>query len=146
MTLWTNKGKYEVLGVYFNDLAEPTNLYAALATAATAPTVDINTKSELTELANGNGYTTGGIQLSRNATDFPSLTEDDAADRAYVRVKNLVWTASGGNLGPARYLILTDDNATQGSRKVLASFDLGADRTVSDTQSLTISNAELRLN
>lgn len=150
MAGWTNKGKRRMLGWAFNAETLPTNFYVALVTSAVAPTADINTKSELTELPNGNGYTTGGISLSKNTTDFPTLTEDDGTDRGYIRIKSLVWTASGGNLpasgNGARYAVLTDDNVTQGSREVLAYFDLVSDRTISDTQTLTLNTCELRLN
>jgi len=118
--------------------------------SAAAPTADINTKSELTEIATGNGYTAGGISLNRDATDFDVLTEDDTNDRALIQIKDLVWTASGGNLpasgNGARYAILTDDNVTLGSREVWTYFDLVSDRTVSTGQTLTLTNCELRLN
>ena len=150
MAGWTNRGKYNALNYVFRNAAEATNFYVFLATSATAPTADINTKSELTEIATGNGYTAGGISLNRDATDFDVLTEDDTNDRALIQIKDLVWTASGGNLpasgNGARYAILTDDNVTLGSREVWTYFDLVSDRTVSTGQTLTIQNAELRLN
>lgn len=145
---WTNKGRYRLLGLLAGGTL-PTNFYVALVTSATSPTVDINTLSELTEIATGNGYTAGGIQLSKNSTDFSNLTEDDTNDLASVDIKDLVWTASGGNLpasgSGARWAVLTDDNATLGSREVWAWSDLGSDRTVSDTQALTVSDWLLRL-
>ena len=150
MAGWTNRGKYNALNVVFRNSAEPANFYVFLATSAAAPTADINTKSELTEIATGNGYTAGGISLNRDATDFDVLTEDDTNDRALIQIKDLVWTASGGNLpasgSGARYAILTDDNVTLGSREVWTYFDLVSDRTVSTGQTLTLTNCELRLN
>lgn len=150
MAGWTNKLKFRILGWTFRGVALPTNFYVALVTSATAPTADTNTKSELTEIANGNGYTTGGISLTKNTTDFDVLTEDDTNDRGLVQIKDLVWTASGGSLpgsgNGARYAILTDDNATQGSREVLAYFDLTSDRSVSSGQTLTLQDCELRIN
>lgn len=149
MAGWTNKGKAQHLARLFRGVSLPTNYYVALFTSATAPTADINTKSELTEIANGNGYTTGGISLTKNTTDFDTLTEDDTNDRALVQIKDLVWTASGGSLpasgGGARYAGLTDDNGTQGSREVYHFWDLSSDRSVSDTQALTLQNCEIRL-
>jgi hypothetical protein len=148
--LITNRGKFWLLEQVFRNPAEPANLYLALVTSAVAPTVDTNTLSELTEIAAGNGYTAGGYQLTRNSTDFDVLTEDDAADRAYVQLKDIVWTASGGPLpasgNGARWAVLSDDNATLGSRLVLAAWDLTSDRTVSSGQTLTVQNAEWRLN
>lgn len=145
----TNKGKWWMLDQLFRNATENTNLYAALVTSAVAPTVDTNTLSELTQIASGNGYTTNGIALTRNSTDFDVLTEDDSADTAYVEMRDLVWTASGGTLpgsgSGARYLVLTDDNATAGSRLVLAWWDLTSDRSVSSGQTLTVSDARITL-
>lgn len=150
MAGFTNKGKYHLLNIALRNGTEPTNFYVALVTSATAPTADTNTLSQLTEIATGNGYTTGGYSLNRDSTDFDTMTEDDSADRGYAQVKDIVWTASGGNLpasgSGARYAVLTDDNATVGSREVWAYWDLTSDRTVSTGQTLTLQNLELRLN
>ena len=143
----TNKLKYKLLGWIFRAATAPTNFYVALITNAAEPTADTDTKTGLTELANGNGYTTGGISLAKNDTDFDVWTEDDANDYAYVQIKDLVWTASGGTLPAsgtgAYYAILTDDNATDGSREVYAKWDVGTNVTVSSGQALTLQNAEL---
>lgn len=150
MAGWTNRGKFNTLNYIFRNATEVTNFFVALFTSATAPTADLNTKSELTEVASGNGYTTGGISLNRDSTDFDVLTEDDTNDRGLIQIKDLVWTASGGSLpgsgNGARYAGLSDDNATQGSREIWAYWDLTSDRVVSVGQSLTLQNCELRLN
>ena len=65
MAGWTNKLKAKVLDWVFRGTAQPTNFYVALVTSTTAPTQDINTLGELTEIAAGNGYVTGGISLSQ---------------------------------------------------------------------------------
>lgn len=149
MAGFTNKGKNHLLDQVFRNVTEKTNYYVALVTSAVAPTADTNTLSELTEIAAGNGYTTGGIQLARNSTDFDSLTENDTNDRGEIQIKDLVWTASGGNLpasgSGARYAVLTDDNVTVGSREVYAFWDLSSDRVISSGQTLTLQNCELRL-
>lgn len=150
MAGWTNKGKMKVLEWSFRGGTIPTNFYVALVTSAVAPTQDTNTLSQLTEIAAGNGYTSGGIQLAKNSTDFDVLTEDDTNDRGLIQIKDLVWTASGGPIpasgSGARYAILTDDNVTVGSREVYGYWDLVSDRSVSDTQTLTLQDCELRLN
>lgn len=147
---WTNRFKFKMFDWVFRGTALPTNFYVALFTSAVAPVASTNTKSELTEIANGNGYTTGGIQLTKNSTDFDVLTEDDTNNRALIQIKDLVWTASGGPIpasgNGARYASLTDDNATQGSREIYTGWDLTADRSVSVGQTLTLQNAELRIN
>jgi hypothetical protein len=150
MAGWTNKGKMSILDAYFRANGAPTNFYIALVTSAVAPTQDINTLSELTEIAAGNGYTTGGFQLTKNATDFDVLNEDDTNDRGDVQIKDVAWTASGGSVpgsgDGARYAVLTDDNGTIGSREIYAYWDLTSDRSVSDGQTLTLQNLELRIN
>ena len=145
----TNRGKYKLLDWVFRGTALPTNFYVALCTSAATPTAVTNTLSELTEIAAGNGYTAGGISLTKNSTDFDTLTEDDSGDLGKVQVKDLTWTASGGSLpasgNGARWAVLTDDNATQGNRLVLAWWDLVSDRSVSVGQPLTLQDCELRL-
>ena len=147
---WTNKGKFNCLDGWLRNTAPPTNFYVALVTSATAPVADTNTKGELTEIANGNGYVTGGISLTPGATDFDVLTEDDTNDRGLIQIKDLVWTASGGTLPAsgdgARYAVMTDDNGTQGSREIYGYWDLVSDRQVSDGQALTLQDCELRIN
>jgi|SRR3972149_8068426 len=150
MAGWTNRLKYNILNWIFRAQTTPTNFYVALVTSAVAPTQDINTLSQLTEITAGNGYTTGGYQLAKNATDFDTLTEDDTNDKGIIKVKDVTWTASGGNLpasgNGARYAVLTDDNVTVGSREVLGYWDLTSDRTVSDGQNLTLQDLEIDLN
>lgn len=147
---WTNRGKYTLLRYYFLRLGTlPTNFYVALFTSAATPTADTNTFSELTEIAAGNGYTSGGYSLTPGATDFDTMTEDDSGDLAKTLVKDVVWTASGGSLpasgSGASWACLTDDNGTMGSRIIFAYFDLVSARTVSVGQPLTLQDIELRL-
>jgi len=148
-SLWTNKGKYKILGWSFRGETIPTNFYIALITSASAPTADTNTFADVTEIAAGNGYTAGGTSLAKNSTDWDVWTEDDTADDAYIQLKDIVWTASGGPIpasgNGARYAILTDDNGTQSAREIYTSWDLSSDRSVSDGQSLTLQDCELKV-
>ena len=150
MAGWTNKGKASVLEGIYRNAGVPANFNVALATSAVAPVADTNTFGELTEIAAGNGYTTGGINILKNATDFDVLTEDDTNDRGLIQIKDLVWTASGGPIpasgSGARYAALCDDNATIASREVWAFWDLVSDRTVSSGQTLTLQDCEKRIN
>ena len=133
----------------FRGVALPTNLYVALATDATPPTPATNTLGDLTQITTGNGYSDGGFQLARNATDFDVLTEDDSQDRALVQIKDVVWTAAAGPIPAsgdgARYSVLTDDNATVANRGVVAYWDLVTDRSVLATETLTLQDLTLRL-
>jgi hypothetical protein len=145
---YTNRGAYLQNQYAFRGVAVPANYYVALVTSATAPTVDTNTLSELTEIAAGNGYTAGGYQLTPGTTDFDSNTENDTLDRAETQIKDVVWTASGGSIpasgSGARYAVLTTNEGTVSARQILMFWSLGSDRTVSDGQPLSLINLEFR--
>lgn len=149
MAGWTNKGKYKVLGWALRQETIETNFYIALVTSATAPDADTNTLSDLTEIAAGNGYTTGGYQLDPNSTDFDTWTEDDTNDLGSVKIKDVTWTASGGAIPDsgdgARYAVMTDDDGTVADREVYHYWDLGADRSLTDGDILTLRDLEIRI-
>lgn len=146
---WTNRGLFNAMGVYLKNATEPTTFYAVLVTdtvslLTTATRQDINTFADLAnEIPAGNGYTSGGLALPRDATGFPTTSEDDTNNRSDFTVKDLVWTATGGSLPGsgtgARYCVITDDNATLNSREVIAVIDLGGNKIATVGQSLTAS-------
>ena len=146
----TNRGRYRFLDILFRNGAEPTNLYLALVTSATRPTSDTNTLGDLVQVAAGNGYTSGGYQLARNSTDFDTLTQDDVNNKAIIKIKDIVWTASGGSIpasgDPPRWVVLTDDNATMNSREVYAFWDLLVDSPVSSGNTLTLQDLTITWN
>ncbi len=145
---WTNRGAFLAFDSYLANATEPTNFFVALCTSATAPTVDTNTLSQLTQIATGNGYTDGGISINRDTTDWDSRVEDDTDDRSEFQLKDLVWTASGGPIpssgNGARWAVLTTDEVTVANRQIIAFFDLVSDRSVSSGQTLTLQNVELQ--
>jgi len=104
---------------------------------------------QLTQITAGNGYTDGGFELTPGATDIPTSTQDNSGDKAFVRIKDIAWTASGGTLPSsgdgARWAVLTDDNATVANRQVIAYFDLNANRQIGNTEVLTLQNLTLEL-
>lgn len=146
----TNRGAKLIFDYVFRGVSLPTNFYAALCTTDTTPTVDTNTLGQLTQVAAGNGYTTGGIALSKNTTDFPTNTEDDTNNYATMTIKDLTWTASGGVL-PASgnlpaYLVITTDEATVANRQILFVFDAVMTTAVASGQPWTATNSRMRLN
>ncbi len=148
MAGWTNRGKYACLELWARTVSPGTAFYMALVKST--PDQDDNLMSDLTQIALGQGYTDGGLILNRNATDFDVITEDDTGDRALVQVKDIVWTASGGDLPSdsvgATFAVITDDNASVAAREVYHYGSLGGARVISDTQTLTIQDFEIRLN
>lgn len=90
------------------------------------------------ELANGNGYTTGGNTLAGVA-----VTEDDTDDRTEVTWNNSSWTAAGGSIGPTPGAIIYDD--TVAGDPIVGYIDFGGEQTQADGGTCTISNIEVRI-
>lgn len=146
----TNKGKRDLLQHEFiRTESLPTNYYVALVTDSGSPGDDTNLMSDLTEVPNGNGYTSGGIQLTPGATDFDTITEDDENDRGEIKIKDLTFLATGGAIpisgDPVHYAVLTDDNVTPASRKILDTWDLGTDIIIAENNSLVLQDLTIRL-
>lgn len=96
-----------------------------------APGASDNGLSDLTQIGGSNGYTTGGSDISFNSTRSTGTVTATATD--------VVWTASGGNLGASttgRYVSVYDD--TSASDNLLASWDYGSTFTVADTETFTL--------
>jgi len=90
------------------------------------------------ELAEGNGYTSGGQALT-GAT----VTEDDSNDRAEVSYDDVEWTASGGNIGPTPGAILYDDSLSE--QPIIGYIDFGENKTAQDGAKLRIRNIRIRI-
>jgi hypothetical protein len=105
-----------------------------LHTSTYTPAVTHDVLTDLTnEVANGNGYTTGGVTLtSPTWTRSGATVTFDAADAQ--------WTASGGSI-VARYAVIYDDTPTSPANPLVAYSLLDntpADVTVADGTTLTI--------
>ena len=145
----TNRGKFLRNEWVFRGVALPTNFYLALVIDdANAPSVLTNTFGELTEIVAGNGYTSGGYQLSKNTTDFDSHVQNDTLHQDELQIKDIPWTASGGNIpasgSPALWAVLTTDEATIANRQVVCYWYLTTGRSVTDTQILKLKDLEMR--
>ena len=141
MAGFTNKGKAKLLRNFFHSETPPSNLYVYLVTSATAPTADLNTLSQLTEISE----TGKEFSLSLNTTDFDtsvSDSEDDTNDKGVMKIKDCTFA---GPVTNARYAVLVDDNGTEGSREVYCYWDLGSNRSVSSGQTLTLQDLEMNL-
>jgi hypothetical protein len=97
-----------------------------------APTVATDDQlADLTQIAGSNGYTTGGEDIQNDSTRTGGTVTVTAVD--------VVWTASGGNLGASttgRYFSIYDDTAA--GDELLASYDYGATFTVATGETMTV--------
>lgn len=105
----------------------------ALCTSSYTPNAETHTGySDLTnEVANGNGYTTGGETLT-------SVTWTQSTATVTFDADDVVWTASGGSI-TARYAILYDDTDTNDCLVAYILLDSApADVTATDGNTLTV--------
>jgi hypothetical protein len=148
MGLVTNRGRFRLNNGFFVDRnGLPATLHMQLCTTADVPTVDTHNMGELTEIDAGNGYDAGGVALDVEV-DFQGAGQDDVNDRSDVVVADVEWVATGGDLpatgDPARYAVLTCEGA-DAERDVFAAWDLGADYSKLEGESLVLSGFAIRL-
>lgn len=87
--------------------------------------------ADLTQIAGSNGYTTGGEDIQNDSTRSGGTVTMTAVD--------VVWTASGGNLGASttgRYISIYDDTAA--GDELQCSYDYGSTFTVASGETLTL--------
>lgn len=98
-----------------------------------APNAQNNTVlADITQIANGNGYTTGGVTLAG-----VTWAETGAGTGIWQWTANdFSWTASGGAIAQFRYVIIYDD--TSASDKLIGYLDYGAAVDITITNSFTV--------
>ncbi len=120
-----------------HNLGSDTLKIALSNTAPTASTDD--TFSDITEISAGNGYSAGGVSLG-------SITSAQSGGTYELDSASPTITASGGSIGPFRYLVLYNDTAT--SDELIGYWDAGSNLTIADGQTVNINvnvNGLLRL-
>jgi hypothetical protein len=105
-----------------HDLDTDTLKVALTNTAPDAATDGV--LSDITQIANGNGYTTGGATLANNAYSQTSGTGKLTGD-------DVVWTSVTGNMGPFRYAVLYND--TSATDALIGYLDRGSSLTLDGT-------------
>lgn len=95
----------------------------------TAPTASNQIKSDLTEIAAGNGYAAGGTASA--------MTVSVASGIAKVVGANVVFTATGA-VGPFQYAVLYNDTQTSPAKPLIAWWDYGTSITMSASETFTV--------
>lgn len=108
-----------------------TDTWKAIIHTDAPVTATDNVLGDLTQIAGSNGYTTGGNNITFNSTRTGGTVTATGVD--------VVWTASGGNLGASttgRYVSIYDDTSTLDN--LWCSYDYGSTFTVADTETFTL--------
>jgi hypothetical protein len=116
------------LGDGLHDLNSDT-LNVMLTNTAPVATNHVYADISATELANGNGYTTGGAAVTANAYS-------QSAGTATLSGTGPVFTASGA-MGPFRYAVLY--NQTAAGQNLIGWWDYGSSITLATGETFTVS-------
>lgn len=96
-----------------------------------APNVATHTvKADIAEISAGNGYTAGGVDIQNDLSESGGTATMTAVD--------VVITASGGPIGPFRYIVIFNDTPTSPADPLMSYYDYGASITLQDGESLTV--------
>ena len=97
----------------------------------TAPVATNTVKADLTEIAAGNGYTAGG-ELVQNVGSRATGTFTLVGTK-------VVWTATGGAIGPFRYVVLYNDTpATAPVDPLIGWWDYSSALTLNDGETFSV--------
>lgn len=140
----TDAGKKILLDNSFKGTSAAADYHLILISDTSGVDRDLTTLSGVTEIPNGNGYTTGGKTIA-----YSDITTTDVGGTpgAKAVISDQQWDATGalpasGN--GARYAVLADGTAS--SDTIIAWFDLTEARTLTNGQFLKLSGCELDLN
>jgi hypothetical protein len=97
----------------------------------TEPLTANSVYADLTEIADGNGYTAGGVTAT--------IVSSGQTEGTYKLVlDDLTITAAGGSVGPFRYFVLVDTTPTDPASPLIGWWDYGSSITLADGESITV--------
>ncbi len=102
-----------------------------VALTNTAPAATHATLSAITEIAAGNGYTSGGLQAT-----FVSGAQTSGTYK--LTLNDVTFTASGGSIATFRYAVLYNDTPTSPADPLIAWYDYGANITITNGNSFVV--------
>jgi hypothetical protein len=102
----------------------------------TAPVATNTIRGNLSEIAGGNGYTTGG-----NTTTISTSAVSGTTSK--VTASDVTFTAAGGAIANFRYAVLYNDTPTSPVDPLIAWFDYGTTVTLNDGEQLVVDFTDL---
>ena len=125
--------EFDVLG---ENIAEKVHNFAAagdllkVMLTNTAPVVTNTVKANITEISAGNGYTAGGDAVTNDTSRSGAVTSVTGVD--------VIFTASGGTIGPFRYVVLYNDTPASPLDPLIGWWDHGSAVTLNDGETFTV--------
>lgn len=108
-----------------------TDTYKVCLVNSPAPLSTNTALANLTQIAAGNGYTSGGTATT--------ITVSETSGTTTVNGTQVVFTASGGSIGPFQYVVLYNDTTTTPVNKPLVGWwDYGSQITLADGETFTV--------
>lgn len=107
-----------------------------VALSNTAPASETSDPS-----ASGNGVLANVTEVSYTNCSTRNITTSSSAETSgtyKLTLTDLVLTASGGAVGPFRYVYIYDDTPTSPADPIIGYYDYGSALTLNDTETLTI--------
>ena len=95
----------------------------------TAPSAANTVLANITQIANGNGYTTGGAATTMSTSTSSGVAKITATD--------VVFTATGA-MGPFRYAVLYNDTPTSPADPLISWVDYGSAVTLAAGETFTV--------
>lgn len=102
-----------------------------IALSNSAPVATNTALANITQISAVNGYTSGGTATTISVSETSGTTT--------VSGTQVVFTASGGSIGPFRYVVLYNDTTSTPVNKPLVGWwDYGSSITLADTETFTV--------
>lgn len=95
-----------------------------------APLATDTVKTDIAEISAGNGYTAGGEDAQNDLSEAAGVASCTGVD--------IVWTASGGTIGPFRYAVLYNDSAASPLDALIGWWDYGSAVTLQSGETFTL--------
>jgi hypothetical protein len=98
-----------------------------------APSASNTVLADITQIGTGGGYTAGaggGFAVTMSISETSGVTKVVGTDTTF--------TASGGSVGPFRYVVLYNDTQTSPADALVCYFDYGTSVTLADTETYTL--------
>lgn len=126
---------YNKFNAFVENLAEKVHNLGAdtlkVMLSNSAPTATNAVKADITEIAAGNGYVSGGPTVT--------IASSSQSSGLYKLVlADVTITASGGSIGPFRYITLYNDTPTSPLKPLIGSWDYGSSISLGAGESFTV--------